>query len=106
MSKILAADGIPVIVGDVVTKAETTPEEKWAFGLVEGIVTKFSTKNEDGIPLCVVHFKQVTGENDAEEGEEYYCRVCDLLHIGAENTYDWFSEEIFYDFLGISNKSI
>ena len=103
MSKILAADGIPVMVGDVVTKAETTPEEKWAFGLVEGIVTRSPTREGD-IPLCVVHFKQVTGENDAEEGEEYYCRVCDLLHIGAENTYDWFSEEIVYDFLGISNK--
>ena len=51
MNKILAADGIPVIVGDVVTKAETTPEEKWAFGLVEGIVTRFPTREGD-IPLC------------------------------------------------------
>ena len=104
MSKILAADGIPVIVGDVVTKAETTAENYWAFGLIEGIVTGVPTWTENDIPLCTVRFEQVTGENDAEEGEEYYCRVCDLLHIGAENTYDWFSEEIVYDFLGISNK--
>lgn len=106
MNKILASDGIQLKVGDVVTKAETTPERKWAFGLAEGIVTAISSEWEGDTPLCIVHFKQVTGENDAEEGEEYYCRVCDLLHIGAENTYDWFSEEILYDFLGISNKSI
>lgn len=106
MSKILAADGIQLKVGDVVTKAETTPKMKWAFGLAEGIVTAISPKLEGDIPLCIVRFERVTGENDAEEGEEYWCRICDLLHTETENTYDWFSEEILYDFLGISNKSI
>lgn len=98
MSKILAADGIPVMVGDVVTKAETTAEIYWAFGLIEGIVTGVPTGTENDIPLCTVRFEQVIEEGWVNKGEEYLCRVCDLLHIGAENTYTGFQKKLSMTF--------
>ena len=97
MSGYLMADGLPVCVGDVVTRVNDNMDEMYyVHDLIRGRVVKDVERGQDGETFVMVMFDEAESE---WEGMECGCHLKHIVHL--EKNLNTFDENQFLAMLGM-----
>ena len=92
-----AGDGLPLRIGDVVTKAENVPNSKYAYNLIRGVVVNRDFGKKIGEDYgCYVRFDE-TADRSLQD-YNFACRMSNLVHLNLP----LFDETEFFTMLEVN----